>query len=85
VLTVGIERVAVPQRFAPSRLIKARLPLSVAMFDAAVKNVGRPSKVSFVNTCQPVPPASSTQLEPVAQKAPPALLVKLSVLSVTFV
>ncbi|OPZ54736.1 MAG: hypothetical protein BWY91_01485 [bacterium ADurb.BinA028] len=30
VLTVEIERVAVPQRFAPSRLMKARLPLSVA-------------------------------------------------------
>ncbi|OQC08243.1 MAG: hypothetical protein BWX79_01693 [Alphaproteobacteria bacterium ADurb.Bin100] len=82
---VGIWRVALAQRLSPLRSTKARLPLSVAMFDAAVKNIGRPSWVSFVNTCQLVPLASSDQLEPVAQKAPPALLVKLSVLSVTFV
>ena len=85
-LVVGMVRVAMPQRLSPCRLMKARLPLMVAWFEAGVKNMPRPSAVSLVRTIQAeAASVDRTQLEPVAQNAPPLLLVKLSVFSVTLV
>ena len=86
VLAFGMARVAVPERVSPSKLMNARLPLRVAWFEGAVKNMGRLSAVSLVSTSHEAPPlVESSQLEPGAQLPPPPLLVKLAALSDTLV